>query len=79
MPDLHPTFLATDGKPAFVVLPYAEYEAMRTALADAAWDAAFEATTPESVMRIDGRIDELRYANMPLFNEQGEVTAPVLA
>jgi len=27
---LHPTFIESDGKPAFVVLPYAEYMALTT-------------------------------------------------
>ena len=79
MPELHPTILTTDGAPAFVVLPWTEYEALRAAAADSAWDAAIAATTPEDVARIDAEIAADTHHHMPMFNEHGKVILPVFA
>lgn len=51
--NLHPTFLEADGKPAFVVLPYAEYlELTRAHAAPAASDVRIPAdgTIPHEVI-----------------------------
>ena len=54
MPELHPTIVEHDGAPGYVVLPYAEFLALKSAAAnyadDAEWDILFEDTRSEATL-----------------------------
>ncbi len=54
MPELHPTIVEHNGAPIFVVLPYAEFIALKAAANysdDAEWDALFN--DPHSSVVLD--------------------------
>jgi hypothetical protein len=49
---------------------------LKTQLANEAWDAALESTTPEQAARIRARIASQRAKTTPMFNELGKVAPP---
>jgi hypothetical protein len=49
---------------------------LKTQLANEAWDAALESTTPEQAAKIRARIASQRAKTTPMFNELGKIAPP---
>lgn len=58
--ELHPQILEKDGKPAFVILPYEEFTALRDALEDALDSLALREAKEENRGKRTYSMDEVK-------------------